>query len=746
MKLINAFRRILFDSNSAAESLRALVAGCANQSDLLNHKFDQLIAGIENQSDLLNQKFDRVIESVSGATRELTPANAHGGGEIPSSSQDWKVEIRDLSPIVDEIEFPAFRDSTTENIKTLLSSAIYNDLIRPYFSAYPKMSLMTDESRAFVYGLVRMVKPELVAEIGTFYAGTAEIIARALWENGGGILYTTDPYGVERVPTIISQWPVPLQELVHFSPNDSMTFLGNLLQQRKQLDIILIDGNHAFEFASFDLAVATTMTRPGGIIIMDNAEQTGPFEAARQFLAQNPEWRELGNCISSFELSQPFAMHRCSIPGTRFIVLQAPLHFTLGPRLRSWGEEATLSKRQSPGFVLQFSPQYCQGRLHFQAVYRGFDPSGKIWEELKQPGSMPIRLSGTASTLKHQFDQPLISDIFARFYPNCRHTFELELLWEADPGSGPLMLAAKPEPQWIEPTEEEPSRVSSPGVARPEHLEPPRMDLTPLLAQLYGEEVIDQPRGRTRLINDAIETLAHDHRSVSWGDRLLTLDKSADFKKEPAFSQALATIRDSHSYDQYNGPDGIAWRLNTLIWAGRSALRTGGDFVECGTFKGDMAWVVLQTIGGERIPRFWLFDSFEGFSPDYSSAADFPDNPGFLDFANGFYRQAGLYEYVRDRFAPFGNVTLIKGFLPDTLDAATPTRIGFLHIDLNSPRAEIAVLERLFERVLPGGVIVFDDYGWETYRKQKKAEDNFMRRHGHEILELPTGQGLVIKR
>jgi O-methyltransferase len=272
------------------------------------------------------------------------------------------------------------------------------------------------------------------------------------------------------------------------------------------------------------------------------------------------------------------------------------------------------------------------------------------------------------------------------------------------------------------------------------------MDLTPLLTRLYGDQGADQSNARTRLVNDTVETLAHDHGSVSWGDRLLTLDKSADFKREPAFAKALDTICGSHPYDQYNGRDGIAWRLNTLIWAGRLALRTGGDFVECGTFKGDMAWVVLQSIGAERIPRFWLFDSFEGFSADYSNSQDFPENPGFLDFANSFYRQPGLYEYVRERFAPFANVTLTKGFLPEALDAATPDCIGFLHIDLNSPRAEIAVLERLFDRVLPGGVIVFDDYGWKMFHKQKEAEDDFMRRRGHEILELPTGQGLLIRR
>ena len=273
------------------------------------------------------------------------------------------------------------------------------------------------------------------------------------------------------------------------------------------------------------------------------------------------------------------------------------------------------------------------------------------------------------------------------------------------------------------------------------------MDLRPLLPRFYNEAAEDHSASLVpRLVNDAIETLAHDHRSVSWGDRLLTLDKSADFKGEPGFARAFAAIRGSHPYDQYDGPDTIAWRLNTLVWAARCGLRTGGDLVECGTFKGDMAWVVLQSVGAEQVPRFWLFDSFDGFSPDYSSAEDFPDNPGFLDFANGFYRQAGLYEYVRNRFAVFANVTVVKGFLPDAFDGAAPERVGFLHIDLNSPGAEIAVLERLFDRVLPGGIVVFDDYGWKMFHKQKEAEDDFMRRRGYEILELPTGQGLVVRR
>jgi hypothetical protein len=128
-------------------------------------------------------------------------------------------------------------------------------------------------------------------------------------------------------------------------------------------------------------------------------------------------------------------------------VLQAPFCFTLGPRLRSWGDEVVASEAQSPGFVLECAPQCCRGHLHFQLVYRGFAENGRTAEELKQQGSVLIELDGAASTVEHQFERRLVSDVFARFFPNCHHTFELEVLWEAAPGSGPLTLAAKPRPK-----------------------------------------------------------------------------------------------------------------------------------------------------------------------------------------------------------------------------------------------------------------------------------------------------------
>ena len=58
------------------------------------------------------------------------------------------------------------------------------------------------------------------------------------------------------------------------------------------------------------------------------------------------------------------------------------------------------------------------------------------------------------------------------------------------------------------------------------------MHLRPFLTRLYGDEAEGADAAVPRLVNDIVETLAHEHRSVSWGNRLLILDKRADFRSE----------------------------------------------------------------------------------------------------------------------------------------------------------------------------------------------------------------------
>lgn len=251
-----------------------------------------------------------------------------------------------------------------------------------------------------------------------------------------------------------------------------------------------------------------------------------------------------------------------------------------------------------------------------------------------------------------------------------------------------------------------------------------------------------------QLVDSVVQdVIAPRHHSAFWGDRLLTIDKSAGFLQDPEFRKAYDAVRGSHQYDQYASPQTISWRLHTLVWAAKCGLALEGDFVECGVFKGDMSWVISQTVDfAARGKQFYLYDTYDGFAEKYSSDEDFPDNPGFIDYANQFYRDPDLYQYVVDRFKARQDIKVIKGIVPDVLHQQCPEKIAFLHIDLNSPAAEIGALEVLFPRMSSGAVLVFDDYGWKQFYKQKEAEDAYMRDLGYEIMELPTGQGLVVKR
>ena len=143
--------------------------------------------------------------------------------------------------------------------------------------------------------------------------------------------------------------------------------------------------------------------------------------------------------------------------------------------------------------------------------------------------------------------------------------------------------------------------------------------------------------------------------------------------------------------------------------------------------------VVLRYLAGLPGRQCYLYDLFEptaGGGGGKHPAAQTPD----------------LFERVQLRFSALDNVSVIRGKVPQILSETTPRRIAFLHMDMNNAEAALGTLEMLFDRISPGGMIVFDDYGWTGYRAQKDAADTFLRQRSLAVLELQTGQRLVVKR
>ncbi len=217
-------------------------------------------------------------------------------------------------------------------------------------------------------------------------------------------------------------------------------------------------------------------------------------------------------------------------------------------------------------------------------------------------------------------------------------------------------------------------------------------------------------------------------------DNMVALMRNQHFANDQKFVTAVL----SNAEDDADSAK--IWRLHTCCWAARSALAVDGDFVECGTYKGFYASVMTQYVDFMNLPRtFYLYDTFAGLPEDWSTELERTQaNPG--------YTWDGVYDDVINRFAIYDNVKVVKGIVPEVFDQALPEHIAFLHLDLNAGVAETAALDRSLPLLSDGAMVVPDDFGRQEQRELCLVHVEWWRAHGHAILELPTGQGLVTIR
>jgi len=216
----------------------------------------------------------------------------------------------------------------------------------------------------------------------------------------------------------------------------------------------------------------------------------------------------------------------------------------------------------------------------------------------------------------------------------------------------------------------------------------------------------------------------HFKSGIFASDNLITWERQLGFFRDPEFVDAI--MRNTRP----GAERGAVWRTVTLVWAARQAQRLEGDFVEIACYRGSSARTVADLVDISN-RRYFLYDLFE--HDDSMPHHSMPEH------------SATLYDEVRARF-PEPNVVITKGRVPDSLARRPRTRSPFMHLDLNNAEAEIGALEVLWDRITPGGVLVLDDFGWMAYSRQHWAEREWLGARGHPILEMPTGQGLVIKQ
>jgi hypothetical protein len=199
-----------------------------------------------------------------------------------------------------------------------------------------------------------------------------------------------------------------------------------------------------------------------------------------------------------------------------------------------------------------------------------------------------------------------------------------------------------------------------------------------------------------------------------------------------------------------NVPETIQFlRSNALTYCGRpgklefvhdavktvEANRVPGIFVEAGVAMGGSAIVIAKTKGRERELR--LYDVFEMLPPPAEND-DPRSHEVYRNFIAGsvsgpldrnYVKHSGdLLAFTRENMRRTGvdpeaeNIRFVKGLYEQTLNVDEP--VAFAHIDCDWYDSVKLCIERLADRMSPGGIMLFDDYN--SFQGCRKAVDEWL--------------------
>jgi O-methyltransferase len=161
-----------------------------------------------------------------------------------------------------------------------------------------------------------------------------------------------------------------------------------------------------------------------------------------------------------------------------------------------------------------------------------------------------------------------------------------------------------------------------------------------------------------------------------------------------------------------------------------------GDTAECGVFRGLGSCLILEANRKSAVRRsHHIFDSFEGLSA-----------PSELDGTH--WQKSDLsvdLESVKTNLSDYSDVVFHKGWIPAGFIEVSGVRFAFVHIDVDLYEPTLESIKFFYERLNDGGVLICDDYGFDSCPGATKAIDDYLTGKVEKMIYLSGGGGFLIK-
>jgi O-methyltransferase len=205
----------------------------------------------------------------------------------------------------------------------------------------------------------------------------------------------------------------------------------------------------------------------------------------------------------------------------------------------------------------------------------------------------------------------------------------------------------------------------------------------------------------------------------------------APWLKDSVFTEIYASIQGYTLVDIYRCYE--LWELADQV----CNLNSSAGFIEIGVWRGGTAAIVGKKLllKGSNTP-FYLADTFKGVVKATEKDAV---------YTGGEHADTSV-DLVKDLLKNnYPHIKILEGIFPDDTAHLIPAsqQFGYCHIDVDVYQSAKEIVDWIWDRMIPGGVIVFDDYGFSTctgitrYVNEQKSKGDRLVVHnlnGHAII------------
>jgi hypothetical protein len=175
-----------------------------------------------------------------------------------------------------------------------------------------------------------------------------------------------------------------------------------------------------------------------------------------------------------------------------------------------------------------------------------------------------------------------------------------------------------------------------------------------------------------------------------------------------------------------------------------AAYKLEGDIVECGVWKGGSMLAIVESLllMTDRNRHLYLYDTYEGMSEPSEKDISFKDEKAadMLDTdknkENNLVWAYSTLDTVKKTMSlatyPESNIHYIKGKVEETIPGQIPEKIALLRLDTDWYESTKHELIHLFPRLIKGGALIIDDYGY--WKGARKAVDEYIAENKIQIL------------